>query len=74
MTRVRWTRLTLNIFNPNRPTQNAFIERFNGYDYNHKRPHDNLGKISAVKYAKLNSSGASSGRIKNNNFTEILEN
>ena len=27
-----------------------------------------------VKYAELNSSGASPGRIKNNNFNEVLEN
>ena len=70
---------------PGKPTQNAFIERFNGTyrravlnrfifedinqvreqtqiwvnDYNHKRPHDALGKMSPIKYAKLNSLGAS---------------
>ena len=85
---------------PGKPTQNAFIERFNGTyrravlnrfifedinqvreqtqiwvnDYNHKRPHDALGKMPPIKYAKLNSLVASHKRIKNNNFNIILEN
>ena len=85
---------------PGKPTQNAFVERFNGTyrrgvlnkyifedihqvreqtqiwmnDYNHHRPHDALGKIPPIKYAELNSFGASPKRIKNNNFNEVLEN
>lgn len=65
---------------PGKPTQNAFVERFNrSYragvlnkyifedinqvreqsqiwmnDYNHYRPHDSLGDLSPVQYAKLN--------------------
>ncbi len=84
---------------PGKPTQNAFVERFNGsyrrgvlnkyifedidqvreqthiwmHDYKHYRPHDGLGKIPPIKYAELNSLGASPKRIKNNKFVEILE-
>jgi putative transposase len=43
-------------------------------DYNHHRPHEGIGKIPSVKYAKINSSGVSPRRIKNNNFIEVLEN
>jgi putative transposase len=82
---------------PGKPTQNAFVERFNGSyrrgvlnkyifedleqvreqtqiwmdDYNHFRPHDALGKIPPIKYAEINSNGASSVRIKNNKFDNI---
>ena len=39
-------------------------------DYNHKRPHDALGKLAPKKYAEINFNGASSIKIKNNKFDE----
>ncbi|WNH08535.1 IS3 family transposase [Thalassobellus suaedae] len=86
---------------PGKPTQNAFIERFNGSyrrgvlnkyifenidqvreqtqiwmkDYNHHIiVHDSLGKISPIKYAKLNSNKANNIKLKKDNFIEVLEN
>ena len=98
-----WSRMhdiAFKYIQPGKPTQNAFVERFNGsyrrgvldkyifenidqvreqtqiwmHDYNYHRPHDGLGKMPPVRYAKINSSGASPRRINNNNFNDLLEN
>ncbi len=79
---------------PGKPTQNAFIERFNGTyrrgvlnkylfedlnqvreqtetwmeDYNNVRPHNALGKMAPVAYAKTHSPGGTARRMKNDIF------
>jgi putative transposase len=77
--------ITFKYIQPGKPTQNAFVERFNGTyrrgvlnkyifedihqvreqteiwmeDYNNHRPHDALGKMAPIPYAKLHSVEAS---------------
>jgi putative transposase len=77
--------ITFKYIQPGKPTQNAFVERFNGTyrrgvlnkyifedihqvrhqtelwmeDYNNYRPHDGLGKMAPIPYAKSHSEEAS---------------